>query len=205
MVSDEKGANIDTLGALANWWLLIILQENDALSVLVNNFSMTWYPLGSIKHIVHHTAVIQSWNPTISDSVELQVFSFFLVKFTMENPLPTESSSPVCPRMLGCTSWDTWIHQFWTSLTLALRIKGRYFVPLCTSLDELACSSRLFWVLKLLLWGSLPLQLRIVPWIYFLFWCHVIEWIVRFLCDMVQQHLVLLCYSDSWPNIKVGV
>ena len=78
-VSDEKETNVDVLDALATWWPPIIPQENGTLVVLVKMFSMTWCPWSSIKYLVHHTYGMQLWTPTISDSVELQVFSFCLV------------------------------------------------------------------------------------------------------------------------------
>ena len=44
-----------------------------------------------------------------------------------------------------------------------------------------------------------------VGWFFFIFWGHVFEFLIRFLFDVVQEHLVLLGYADSWFNINIVV
>ena len=44
-----------------------------------------------------------------------------------------------------------------------------------------------------------------VGWFFFIFWGHVFEFLIRFLFDVGQEHLVLLGYADSWFNINIVV
>ncbi len=77
--------------------IVLLLSWNKTLS-------WTWYPWASMKYWVQQIAGMKSLAPTISDSVELQVLSFCLVKLTMGNPLPKDRPPPLCPHMLGWTA-----------------------------------------------------------------------------------------------------
>jgi hypothetical protein len=92
--------------------------------------SWTWYPWASMKYRVQQIASIKWSAPTISDSVELQVLSFCLVKLTMGNPLPKDRPPPLCPHMLGWTANAASTHHFKMPVLLALRISGSVPVPL---------------------------------------------------------------------------
>ena len=62
--------------------------------------------------------------------MELPVFSFCFVELTIVNPVPINRTPPVCPIMFGCTMNDPSIHHFSIPLLLALRISGRFLVPM---------------------------------------------------------------------------
>jgi hypothetical protein len=71
---------------------------------------------------------MKSSAPTISDSVELWVLSFCLVKLTMGNLLPKDRLPPLCPHMLGWTANVASTHHFKMPVPLALRIRGSMYV-----------------------------------------------------------------------------
>jgi hypothetical protein len=92
--------------------------------------SWTWYHWASMKYQVQQIAGMKSLAPTISDSVELRVLSFCLVKLTRRNPLCKDRPLPLCSCMLEWTANAASIHHFKMPVPLALRIRGRMHVPL---------------------------------------------------------------------------
>ena len=93
---------------------------------------------------------MQSWTPKISDSVELRVFNFCLVEVTIGNPLTMEISPSIFPTCLDVLNK---IHQSTTTMSLELRIKGRYPSPIIHF-------NRLNKLIQSYLLGSLTLVVR---------------------------------------------
>jgi hypothetical protein len=86
---------------LATQSLPILFQKNHTLVVLEQKIVLNLVSLGFHEVLSPTDCWHEVIAPTISDSVELWVLSFCLVKLTMGNPLPKDRPPPLCPHMLG--------------------------------------------------------------------------------------------------------
>ena len=109
-----------------------------------SKFFLILYPCFSINNFDQSIFDAMSSHPTNSDSHELLVFSFCLLKTAWTAPFPIVNTPPVCDLKSGCTAKLASTYHFSTFKQSALRVKTSFTVlfTYCRYRTNLPQSSR---------------------------------------------------------------